>query len=377
MAEFSLDINDIEKDVEKTLEEEKSSLPTDKIQKQADNNAIAIFETDLNDVNEREAIVKSIENFGAEPINKSSDKNNYLLKTQLKNYSHGGSESENVGDKLMELNKQVRELDPSGVDWSNSGLMSKFFNPVKKYFDKYESAETVIANIIKSLDQSKSVLKNDNVTLVSEEANLRETTKNLMVDIELGKQMDASIEAQIEEAKMKGVEQEKIDIVTEEILFPLRQRIMDMQQMIVINQQGIISLNVVRRNNKELIRGIDRAKNVTVTALRTGIMVASSLYNQKVAMDKINVLNTTTADIISSTSTILREQGQQIQKASTETALPPEVLQTSFNEALAAIEDISNFKQEALPKMQETINTFSNIAVEGQKAIDKINTKER
>lgn len=377
MAEFSLDLNDIEKDVEKTLEEEKSSLPTDKIQKQADNNAIAIFETDLNDVNEREAIVQSIENFGADPINKSTDKNNYLLKTQLKNYSHGGTESENVGDKLMELNKQVRELDPSGVDWSNNGLMSKFFNPVKKYFDKYESAETVIANIIKSLDQSKSVLKNDNVTLVSEESNLRETTKNLMIDIELGKQMDASIEAQIEEAKMKGIEQEKIDIVTEEILFPLRQRIMDMQQMIVINQQGIISLNVVRRNNKELIRGIDRAKNVTVTALRTGIMVASSLYNQKIAMDKINVLNTTTADIISSTSTILREQGQQIQKASTETALPPEVLQTSFNEALAAIEDISNFKQEALPKMQETINTFSNIAIEGQKAIDKINTKER
>ena len=377
MAEFSLDLNDIEKDVEKTLEEEKSSLPTDKIQKQADNNAIAIFETDLNDVNEREAIVQSIENFGADPINKSTDKNNYLLKTQLKNYSHGGTESENVGDKLMELNKQVRELDPSGVDWSNNGLMSKFFNPVKKYFDKYESAETVIANIIKSLDQSKSVLKNDNVTLVSEESNLRETTKNLMIDIELGKQMDASIEAQIEEAKMKGIEQEKIDIVTEEILFPLRQRIMDMQQMIVINQQGIISLNVVRRNNKELIRGIDRAKNVTVTALRTGIMVASSLSNQKIAMDKINVLNTTTADIISSTSTILREQGQQIQKASTETALPPEVLQTSFNEALAAIEDISNFKQEALPKMQETINTFSNIAIEGQKAIDKINTKER
>ena len=85
----------------------------------------------LNDVNEREAIVQSIENFGADPINKSTDKNNYLLKTQLKNYSHGGTESENVGDKLMELNKQVRELDPSGVDWSNNGLMSKFFNPVK------------------------------------------------------------------------------------------------------------------------------------------------------------------------------------------------------------------------------------------------------
>ncbi len=281
-----------------------------------------------------------------------------------------------MSDKLLELNKQVKELDPSTVDWANNGIMSKFFDPVKKYFEKYETAETVIANIIKSLDQSSKVLNNDNVTLLSEEATLREVTKKLMVDIELGKQMDASIEAQIEEAKIKGIEQEKIDIVTEEILFPLRQRIMDMQQMIVINQQGIVSLNVVRRNNKELIRGINRAKNVTVTALRTGIMVASSLYNQKIALDKINILNSTTEDIISSTTRIIREQGNQIQKLSTETAISPEVLQTSFNEALAAIEDISTFKQEALPKMQETINTFNNIAIEGQKAIDKINTKD-
>ena len=377
MAEFSLDIDGIEKDVEKTLEEEKANLPTDKLQAQADNNAIAIFETDLDDVNKRESIVNSIENFGVDSINKSSDKNNTLLKTQLKNYKQGGSESDNVSEKLLELNQQVRELDPSKVDWANSGIMSKFVNPVKKYFDKYGTAETVIANIIKSLDQSKRVLSNDNVTLLSEEANLREVTKKLMTEIELGKQMDASIEAQIEEAKIKGIEQQKIDIVSEEILFPLRQRIMDMQQMIVINQQGIVSLNVVRRNNKELIRGIERAKNVTVTALRTGIMVASSLYNQKVAIDKINLLNSTTEEIISSTSRILREQGSQIQKTSTETAISPEVLQESFNEALVAIKDISTFKQNALPQMQETINTFSNIAIEGQKAIDKINTSEK
>lgn len=375
MTEFSLDIDDIEENVEKTLKEEKSNLPTEKIQKQADNNAIAIFETDFDDVNEREAIIKSIEDFGVESMNKSSDKNNNLLNTQLKNYKQGGNESENVSEKLLELNKQVKELDPSNVDWTNSGIMSKFIDPVKKYFDKYETAETVIANIIQSLDQSKRALNNDNVTLLAEESNLRDVTKNLMLSVELGKQMDESIESQIEEAKIKGIEQEKIDIVTEEILFPLRQRIMDIQQMIVINQQGIVSLNVVRRNNNELIRGINRAKNVTVTALKTGIMVASSLYNQKIAIDKINMLNSTTEDIISSTSKILREQGNQIQKISTESTISPETLQASFNDALAAIEDISNFKKEALPKMQETINTFNSIAIEGQKAIDKINTK--
>ena len=127
-------------------------------------------------------------------------------------------------------------------------------------------------------------------------------------------------------------------------------------------------MNVVRRNNKELIRGINRAETVTVTALRTGVMVASALYNQKIAMDKIKALNATTEDIISSTSQILKQQGQEIQKSSTETMISPEVLKQSFNDALVAIQDVSTFKQEALPKMQETINAFSEMAIEGQKA---------
>ena len=54
---------------------------------------------------------------------------------------------------------------------------------------------------------------------------------------------------------------ENVKFVTEEVLFPLRQRIMDMQQMIVVNQQGVMATEVVIRNNKELMRGVERARN--------------------------------------------------------------------------------------------------------------------
>ena len=152
---------------------------------------------------------------------------------------------------------------------------------------------------------------------------------------------------------------------------------MDMQQMIVVNQQGIVSLNVIRRNNKELIRGVKRAQNVTVSALRTGVMVASALYNQKIVMDKINVLNQTTENIIESTSHMLKEQGREIQKHSAETMISPEILKASLSEALQAIEDVSTYKTEALPKMKETIDVFSDLAVEGQKVVDKIETSNK
>ena len=373
MSEFSLDITEIEKTVNESLEEEKSYLPTEKIQTRADENAIAIFNTDFDNVQEREKIIKPLENFGITAMNRSSTKNS-LLNTRFKDFNKGGNDAKDIGNNLMKLNRQVEELNPTGVDFLDKGLLGKLLNPVKRYFDKYEKAEGVIDNILSSLNESSRVLQNDNVTLLSEEEALRELSKNLITDIELAKQMDASISAQIEEATAQGIEPEKIDFVREEILFPLRQRIMDMQQMIVVNQQGIVSLNVIRRNNKELIRGIGRAQNVTVTALRTGIMVAAALYNQKITMDKIKILNDTTENVINSTSKILRQQGTEIQKASTETMISPEVLQDSFNEALAAIEDLSNYKTQAIGQMQETINTFSKMAVEGEDIVRKIET---
>jgi len=300
-----------------------------------------------------------------------------MLSTRFVDLSKGGKDADNIGNKLMELDKQMKDLDPSKVDFTKKGVLGSIMNPVRKYFAKYEKAEVAISNIVASLDKSSKILQNDNVTLLTEENYLREVTNKLMTDIEFGKQMDDSIEQQIQQAQMDGIDDDKIAFVREEILFPLRQRIMDMQQMIVVNQQGIVSLNVIRRNNKELIRGVHRAKTVTVSALRTGVMVASALYDQKIVMDKINVLNSTTENIIESTSHMLKEQGSEIQKHSAETMISPDVLKASFAEAIQAIEDVSNYKQQALPQMKETINMFTEMSNDGKKVVEKLETSNK
>ena len=373
MAEFSLDIDKIENEVNDTIKVEQEKLENSNLKTQADNNAVAIFDADLNDPSQRENILKPLDNFGLNEMTRSSQRNK-RLSTRFVDLNKGSSESENIGEKLSELNLQMKDLDPSKVDFTKKGVLGDIFNPVRKYFSRYQKAEVAISEIIDSLDHSSQVLQNDNTTLIAEENYLREVTKKLLADIELGKEMDESIEMQIQKAEIDGVDPDKISFVKEEVLFPLRQRIMDMQQMIVINQQGIVSLNVIRRNNKELIRGVNRAKTVTVTALRTGVMVASALYDQKIVMDKINILNQTTGSIIESTSHMLRDQGAEIQKSSAEAMISPEVLQNSFAEAIAAIDEVSAYKEQALPKMKETIQMFSNMADEGQKVVNKIET---
>lgn len=373
MAEFSLDVDEIKKDVETEIKDEEEKLENSNLKNQAEENAVAIFETDLSNPTERESILKPIEDFGADDMSKSASKNE-ILATRFADLSKGGKDADNISEKLTQLNREMKDLDPSKINFAKKGVLGNLVNPVRKYFEKYEKAEVAISNIIQSLDNSSKVLQNDNITLLAEENYLREVTNKLLADIELGKQMDESIEAQIAQAEADGVDQDKIAFVREEVLFPLRQRVMDMQQMIVVNQQGIVSLNVIRRNNKELIRGVNRAKNVTVSALRTGVMVASALYDQKIVMQKINILNETTENIIETTSRMLKEQGSEIQKHSAETMISPEVLKASFDDAIQAIEDVSVYKEEALPKMKETIALFSDMADKGQKVVEKLET---
>jgi uncharacterized protein YaaN involved in tellurite resistance len=185
----------------------------------------------------------------------------------------------------------------------------------------------------------------------------------------MGTLMDESIASQVDMAKARNEDPEKVKFITEEIQFPLRQRVMDMQQMIVVNHQGIMAVEVVRRNNKELIRGIDRAKNVTISAMRIAVIVASALYNQKIVLEKIEKLNATTSELISGTSRMLKEQGAEIHKQSMETNISVETLKTAFADVISAMDAISTYKQEALPKMKETISQFKELAAQGEEQI--------
>jgi len=103
-------------------------------------------------------------------------------------------------------------------------------------------------------------------------------------------------------------------------------------------------------------------------------MVASALYDQKIVMEKINILNQTTENIIQTTSHMLKEQGSEIQKHSAETMISPDVLKASFAEALQAIQDVSTYKEQALPQMKDTIDMFSNMAEDGKKVVARIET---
>ncbi len=369
---FQMEVSDMNA-LKKEITEQVKPLPEEEtgLREQAMTNANEIMNINLDSLEVKKNIIKSIDDFGMESLQRSSHKNS-LLKVPVGNLSKTGDDGGTVSNSLMDLHREIKDLDPSILDFTKKGFFGKFFNPIRNYFEKYKKADAVINDIILSLEKGKATLKNDNTTLEIEEQALKDITKKMTKEIELGHMMDEYIEAQIETAKAGNEDPDKIKFISEEILFPLRQRVMDMQQMIVVNHQGIMAIEVIRRNNKELIRGVDRAKNVTISALRIAVIVASALYNQKIVLSKIEALNETTNEIIGNTSKMLREQGAEIQKQSMEANISVETLKTSFEDVLYALDAISTYKQQALPKMKEMVSQFRELADRGEKQIEKL-----
>ena len=362
-----------EDEMKAVIEEEIKPVPEEvaKLKEVADKNVDTIMSLDFESLDKRREILQSIDSFGMNTMKMSSNKNS-LLHVSVGNLSKTGDEGGLVAKGLGELHTQLKDLDPSVIDFTKTGILGRLFNPLRAYFLKYQKADSMIADIIISLDKGKTTLRNDNTTLEIEQQALRDLTKKLQKEIQLGMLMDESINAQIESAKVRNEDPEKIRFITEEVLFPLRQRVMDLQQMLVVNQQGIMAIEVVIRNNKELIRGVDRAKNVTISALKISVTVASALYNQKIVLKKIELLNETTNNLISATSRMLKEQGAAIHKQSLEANISVDTMKQAFTDVLSALESISTYKQEALPKMRDTIVHFRELADTGEQQIVRL-----
>ena len=374
---FSLDVpkeEEVKEEIKNELvvsEEDKNKLSA-----QSENAINQIMAVDINDLDNRKQITNIINDFGLEDLKTSKNKNN-ILQTRLVTFDKAGQmtglgEASTVTQGLEDLTIKMKDLDPSGIDFAKTGPLSKIFNPVRRYFEKYKTADQEISTIVESLEKGKKSLTQDNTTLELEEVAMRDTTLTMLKNVEMGQQLYDGLEVAIANARAEGVDPDKIRFVEEEVLFPLSQRIQDFQQVGLVSQQGVIAMEIIRRNNKELIRSVERAQNVTVSALRTAVTVAGALYNQKIVLEKVTSLNEATNKMMATTSQMLHTQGVEIQKQATETAISAETLKTVFAETLQALDDISAYKQEAIPQMKQTVETFRELATTGEAQIQKM-----
>ncbi|MDR6786990.1 uncharacterized protein YaaN involved in tellurite resistance [Sphingomonas sp. BE138] len=267
-----------------------------------------------------------------------------------------------VGKDLAELRRVVEDLDPGkkGKLTTPQKLFGviPFGNKVRNYFDGYKSAQTHIASILKSLGSGKDELLMDNAAIDTERANLWAAMGRLEQMIHLSRTMDARLEDKANE--LDHSDPAKAKAIRESALFYARQRTQDLLTQMAVTVQGYLALDLVKKNNVELIKGVDRASTTTVAALRTAVTVAQALTNQKLVLEQITQLNTTTAGLIDSTGNLLRQNTARVHEQAAASTIPLETLQRAFQNIYDTMDAIDTFKLKALDTMKVTVDTLGN-----------------
>jgi uncharacterized protein YaaN involved in tellurite resistance len=309
--------------------------------------------------------VSSITSMGDKEMRSSAAVSNRMLDRPAAAMGKGGKADAQVrvSNTLVDLRHTVTDLDPNRADLTGVKKVLKWLpggDKIDRYFDKYKSAQSHINAIIKALDSGQDELRKDNAAIETEKANLWTLMGKLREYNELAAALDGALTDKIAELEAAG-RTDDANTVRADALFPVRQRRQDIQTQMAVAVQGYMALDLIRRNNLELIRGVDRAQTTTVAALRTAVMVSQALGRQKLVLDQITALNTVTSNLIESTSEQLRIQGAAINQQAAESTIDVAKLQAAFDNVFQTMDALDSFRTQAVDSMAQTIQ-----ALEGQ-----------
>ncbi len=301
--------------------------------------------------------VDQLTSMGRKEIAAAAGMSNRFLDRPLRAMSKEGG----VGTDLAALRRTVEDLDPGRKGNLSSGRkflgIIPFGNTMKTYFDGYTSAQGHIKAILDRLASGKDELLMDNAAIDVERQKLWEAMGNLEQMVQISKMLDQKLEDAA--LDLDHTDPAKAKAIRESALFYTRQRTQDLLTQMAVSVQGYLALDLVKKNNVELVKGVDRASTTTVAALRTAVTVAQAMSNQKLVLEQITALNTTTANIIDSTGKLLREQTGKIHEQAASSTIPMETLQRAFQNIYETMDTIDTFKLKALDSMKQTIDTLS------------------
>ena len=325
--------------------------------------------------------VRDIGKLGDDDIRASAAVSNRLLDKPVAAMQNGGlTETSAVSKSLLQLRRQVDDLDPAkqGDLLSPRKLLGLLpfgaGDRLQDYFDKYRSSQHQIDAIITALYHGQDELLRDNASIEQEKTNLWAVMGRLRQYSYLAQSLDTALTAKI--AAIEPTDPERARVLKEDMLFYVRQKNQDLLTQLAVSVQGYLALDIIRRNNLELIKGVQRATTTTVSALRTAVIVAQALADQKLVLDQITALNTTTSNLIESTSELLHQQSGAINEQAASATVDLAKLQAAFTNIYATMDEIDTFKVAALDTMQKTVTSLSTEITKSQAYLDRARANE-
>lgn len=318
------------------------------------------------------AQAENVRTMGDADIRRAAETSNRMLDRPVTALKEGGlAEGSTVGKTLLELRRTVEDLDPSQATGTKRWLdLLPFGDKITDYFRKYQSAQTQLNGILHSLRNGQDELTKDNVALNLEKTNLWAVMGRLNQYIYVAERLDAQLAARIAELELSDPDTART--LSQDVLFYVRQKHQDLLTQLAVSIQSYLAIDIIIKNNIELIKGVDRASTTTVSALRTAVIVAQALGNQKLVLDQISALNTTTSGMIQRTSEMLKDNSAAIQEQAASSTIGIEQLQAAFANIYATMDSIDEFKLKALDNMSATIGVLEHEVEKSQSYLARV-----
>jgi uncharacterized protein YaaN involved in tellurite resistance len=290
----------------------------------------------------------------------------------VKELREGGvSGTSQVSKSLLDLRKTVESLDPSEATIGKKLLgLIPFGDTLTDYFRRYESSQKQIDAIVRALYNGQDELRKDNAALNLEKQHLWDTMARLHQYIYVAESLDRRLSTTI--AELDTTDPARAKALREDVLFYVRQKHQDLLTQLAVSIQGYLAIDIIIKNNVELIKGVDRATTTTVAALRTAVIVAQALNNQRMVLDQITALNTTTTGLIASTAKMLKEQSAGIQEQASQATVGLPQLQQAFADIYATMDSIDTFKVKALDSMATTIGVLETETTKSRTYLERV-----
>ena len=313
----------------------------------------------------------SVQALGLEEQRSAAQVSNRMLERPLRATKAGVfDEGSSILKGLTDLRRTVEELDPSrGTPTKRFFGMLPGGKKVQSYLERYASAQDHLNAILDTLYRSQDELRKDNASIETEKVALWNVMQKLRQYAYVGQAVDDALTERL--AALEQTDPEKARMVREELLFGIRQRVTDLLTQLAVSVQGYLALDLVRKNNLELVKGVDRATTTTISALRTAVLVSQALGTQQLVLDQVTALNTTTGNMIESTSKLLRTQTTRIQEGAGSATVNVEQLQNAFKNVYAALDAISDYKVRALENFRQTTQILAKEVSTAQTYLDK------
>lgn len=303
--------------------------------------------------------------------------------------SSGSDSSKSVANSLNDLRTTVERLNPHGSGGKGlRAILAKlpFGDLFNQKLQQSDTAQEQLDAIIAALENGKTELELDNDELMDEAQGQYENMLRIREYIFLAERLDIEIKNNIEATRNEADESTDVnksqqlmlvaDTYEKDVQYLVRQKSQDLIQQAAVATQGYMAMHLIRRNNTELIKGVQRAQNNTIPALRTAIVTTQALDQQRRVLDQIDATNDVTNTLIRETGTNLRQQTSRIHQQASSSGISEDALKKAFSDIFATIQEVDSYKMKANVKMKATADSLTAMLNDAKPYLERAQAME-